>query len=173
MPATEDLRFGPQTSTSYIKEKEASLMPTGTLKRDKWAVNLFNGWRNFRVKHVSEEEKEMADALEKPMSELSMNELNFWLSKFIFEARKKDGTYYPGDSLVSIISGLQRSLSADDKIVNFFKDNNFKKIYNALDAAMKSIAQHGRGLFKRHAEVISVDEEQKIWNSGVLGVESP
>ena len=37
-------------------------------------------------------------------------ELSFWLSKFVYEVRKKDKSEYPSNSLYLLCTGLQRSI---------------------------------------------------------------
>ena len=47
------------------------------------------------------------------------------------------------------------------------------QLQTTLDNAMKDIAKNGVGLHVRQAKIISFDDEEKLWNSGVLGSDTP
>lgn len=136
-------------------------------------MNLYTTWKNYRIDHLLEEEMDMIEALSKPLSDLNADEINFWIPKYISDIRKADGSKYPDDSLVSIVSGIQRSLSINGVYFNFFKDPKFRLVNETLDTEIKSAAQNGIAIVKRHSAVIEVDEEEKIWNSEALGDDSP
>ena len=42
--------------------------------------------------------------------QLSVDEMDFWLSKFVLEVRKANGDAYPLNSLYQLVCGLQRHL---------------------------------------------------------------
>ena len=42
--------------------------------------------------------------------ELTVSEMDFWLSRFVLEVRKKNGDPYPPNTLYQLICGLQRQL---------------------------------------------------------------
>ena len=105
---TINSRFALPVTIEQITKKKSSMIPKGTRKRDIWAMNVFDSWRENRKHHILEEEEGKRNALEKDTAELTTEELKYWIPKFIAEIRKQDGSLYPGDSLVSIVSGLQR-----------------------------------------------------------------
>ena len=69
-------------------------------------------------------------------------ELTHWLSRFVVEVRKVDGTEYPPNTLHDIVSGLQRHLRFKGKMVDLFKDPLFQA---SLDGKMAC----GLGVKKR------------------------
>jgi hypothetical protein len=53
------------------------------------------------------------------------------------------------------------------------KDARFRQLHHALDVQFHKLHSDGIGRQVNHTEVISVEEEQKLWESGVLGVSNP
>ena len=94
-------------------------------------------------------------------------ELNYWLSKFIMEIRRQDGTDYPPNSLTNIISGIQRQLRENGRNVNFFKkeDNEFLRLRQSLDSRMKELTAAGVGVAKKRSDPVSNSDEDTLWDS--------
>ena len=66
------------------------------------------------------------------------DQLKYWLSKFVLEARKEYGESYPPNTLHSIYCGLLR---CDIKpAMNFFKDSVFSGFQKTLDSEMKCLS---------------------------------
>lgn len=49
----------------------------------------------------------------------------------------------------------------------------FKELHNVLERCYKELNEQGVGAVRKQAEVISVEEEQLLWDSGMLGTHSP
>ena len=77
-------------------------IPKNTAKATTWALRVFFAWRNERNRSVDEQCPE--NLLEEPVVE----SLNYWLSRFVVEARRDDGKPYPATSLKNILAGLYR-----------------------------------------------------------------
>ena len=84
-----------------------------------------------------------------------------------------DGTEYPPNTLYHICAGIQRSLRDSGLILDIFKDPQYSLFQNSLDGEMKRLQSSGLGTKKRQAEVISVNEEEKLWSTGQLGDSNP
>ena len=85
-----------------------SLTMTGTFQSKlmmltNWAVNVWQEWAAVRNKTLLSDERPFSVNF----CELSVTEMNFWLSRFVLEIRKKSGDPYPPESLYSLICGLQ------------------------------------------------------------------
>ena len=70
-----------------MTELEKGPVVPNTDKSTAWALRTFTDWRNERNRHAAIGDKCPLDLLENPEA----NKLNFWLSRFIVEARRKDG----------------------------------------------------------------------------------
>ena len=99
---------------------------------------------------------------------MTPTELNHWLSRFVVEARKTDGTEYPPNTLHHIVAGLQRHLLFGGRMLDSFKDQQFATFQASLDGEMKRLKAKGLGINRRQAEVIT-PEEETLWRTGQLG----
>lgn len=147
-------RFGKALSNEEVCDLNNSTYSKNTLKRNKWAVNIFNAWNGVR------------QITTKGYDELTEDELNELLPKFIHEVRKKNNERYPPESLVSIIAGLQNhSNRSGEKNFNFFRSSNFLPINKALNASMILSKRCGASLKRKSAETIDLSDEKKLWES--------
>ena len=100
--------------------------------------------------------------------------LEFALSKFIAEVTKvKDGSDYLGRTLYQMIVSIQKHLNESGCNWKLVDGPDFGSLRNVLDNVMKERAANNIGLVKRQAEYISLDFEDKLWNYGILGEDSP
>ncbi len=88
--------------------------------------------------------------------------------------RKKDGAEFPPNTLHHIVCGQMRHLrwNGHPKI-DFFADHDFADFKKSLDAEMKRLQSKGLGSKKRQAEPLSLDEEEILWEKGLLGDKDP
>ncbi|CAC5423576.1 unnamed protein product [Mytilus coruscus] len=101
------------------------------------------------------------------LAEMSLDELNYSISRFICEVRKTDGTEYPPDTLYSLVICLQLYMDTLGYNHKFLSYSSFIQIKNSLDNVMKLRAEVR--VPKKQAEEISLEEEEKLWASGSLG----
>ena len=112
------------------------------------------------------------DLLEKPNGE----HLNHWLSRFVVKARRSDGEQYPPATLANILGGLYRhSKKFDPSAPNFMdkKNSTFKELYGALQVRYRELRVAGVGANVKHAPIVTKEEEDMLWKSGVLGDHDP
>lgn len=102
-----------------------------------------------------------------------MDELNFCISRFITECRKQDGAEYPTETLYSIVICLQLFFEKLGHQYKFLRDSEFIQIRNTLDNVMKEKARRGSDAPKKQAREITVEEENTMWDLGVLGTDTP
>ena len=166
-------RFAEPISDADLHRKKINAIPAGTKNRNNWSTNMFNRWAAERK---ATELDDLTLNLPKNSAELlTANEksIDYWLSKFIYETRKTDGNRFPGTSLGQITAGINSYLKENGRKINLFTDEAFEHFRGTLDLACKESARHGVGLFKKQAEVISPSEEERMWNIGCLGSDSP
>ena len=57
---------------------------------------------------------------------MSVHDMNFWVCRFVVEARKRDGSNYPPNTIYQLCCGLNRALAAADRgSVKIFDDHQF------------------------------------------------
>ena len=103
-----------------------------------------------------------------------MDELAHWLTLFILEARKKTGEVYPPNTLHHIVCGLMRHVrQSGNPQVDFFCDSQFSGFRASLDAEMKRLQAEGVGSKRKQAETLTEEEENILWDKGLLGDKNP
>ena len=104
---------------------------------------------------------------------MKVDDMVFWLPKFVVEFRKEDGTMYPFNSIYGIICGLQRCLKCSDQAdINIFSDSMFAKFRQVLDTQMKQLKSTGN-FEKVSADIITEAMEDKLWELQLLGDHNP
>ena len=90
----------------------------------------------------------------------------------MLEARKKSGEPYPGKNLYLICCGLLRHLRDYGSQINFLheKDFAFSSFRKVLDSKMKELFTRGIGTEIKPAVI--PQDEAKIWDNGVFGLNS-
>jgi len=98
--------------------------------------------------------------------------MNFWLQRFIVEARRQVGAEYPPISLYLTACGLLRYLRSkgvNDKNFLDEKNINFVEFRQVLDAPIKTLFNKGLGYKVKQADPITRDDEAKLWDMNVFG----
>ena len=57
--------------------------------------------------------------------------------------------------------------------MKFLNDPGFHSLKNILDARMKELSSQGIRVSRHKAEIITEDDEEKMWQMGVLGDDTP
>jgi len=84
-------------------------VPQDTKKHTAWSNNAYKEWSQARQNEFRDfepENKEFPSV--PPITEITVEEINYWLSKFAMEVRKKDGSQYRHEFLYSLFCGLNR-----------------------------------------------------------------
>ena len=71
--------------------------------------------------------------------------------------------------------GLMRVARDKGSTLNFLNksDLRFKSLHLTMDSVCSKLHSEGVGAIKRSAEVISFDDEERLWQRGVLGFDNP
>lgn len=143
-----------------------------TRKTTAWAVSIWQKWRGSRAKRSN-------DVIPPLLENASNQELNHWMAKFIYEVRNQHGEAYTGSTLYSICSGIQRYIrekrasSSSQNVIDIYKMTEFSYFRMAFDAVLKELHQLGIGTIKKQASIITEDLEDRMWNEGILGSDTP
>ena len=134
-----------------------------------WAMRVFDQWRKERNALSDNVEKCPTNLLEKA----DPVKVNHWLSYFVVEARREDGKPYPATTLYQLLAGLLRyARSKNKECPNFLdkKDTCFAELTGTCESVTRQLCEQGVGANVKHAEIITPEEEEQLWNSGVVGI---
>lgn len=95
------------------------------------------------------------------------------LCLFLMEIRKQNGTEYPRETLYEIVLSIQYFMSMNRCNLKLLEHNAFVKMRNMLDNCMKQLSKTGNICECSQAQPIPVEEEEKLWQSGLLGEDTP
>ncbi len=161
-------RFSAPKSDGEVQAARQSAVPKNTAKNTSWSVNVWRQWRTQRMQI-------RGSTLDCPPHLLICNvhELDYWLSRFVLEARRTDGQPYPPQTLYGLVCSLMRYVRELRPHINFYKDPEFAGFQKTMDGEMKRLRSLGLGVKRKQAEPISVKEENSLWDKGLLGCHSP
>ena len=164
----QDGRFLFNVTLEDLNKFKEGESPANTIKNNMWALKNFQEWR------VARNEACPSDFCPDDILLSSKKHLCDWLCKFVSETRKSDGTEYTPRSLYLILCGLQRHVrSIKSEEINFFQDIPFKPLRNVCDSVFKRLHNKGIGAELKATPVISINEEDRLWEKKVLDLDTP
>ncbi len=158
--------FAPPKTDEQVQLAREKGIPKKTKEDTQYCVSLWDAWRHYR--------QDTTNDCIKPLQELSHPDLQYWLSRFILKVRKKDGSEFPPNTLHHICCGLMCHLRWNGHPdIDLFCDSDFADFKGTLDAEMKRLQSKGVGSKRRQAEPLTEDEEELLWQKGLLGDRTP
>ena len=159
-------RYAPPKSDNDVQLARIAGIPKTTQQDTKYCIRLWEDWRAHRQLTTS--------VRIGPILQLTTSELEHWMTKFILEARKRDGSEYTPNTLHHITAGIMRHIRWNGQpSIDFFKGSEFSEFRASLDSEMKRLQGLGIGTTKKQAEIISEAEEEILWEKGLLGDGTP
>ena len=158
-------------SERKLEELTVIQHPKNTDYSTKWALRNFEEWRKHRSS-LYPETPVPCNLLQSGLPE----ELNTWLSYYVVETRNSKGDPYPPKTIYQLLTGLLRYMRDNNAHTpNFLdkKDTRFKRLHTVLDNHFKQLRKDGVGCEPKHSEVITKEEENLMWMTGILGTEAP
>ena len=171
---TSTSRFASPCTNDEMQVIAKGKRSLNTERNTLWAIKVFNDWAKERNGCPTNCEKVPDDFLEKRHSE-DVDPLNHWLSRFVVEARKRDGKPYTPTSIHSLLAALlryMREVNHDTPDFLSKKDWRFKELHGSVESVFVSLRQNGIGADVKHTPVISPKEEL-LWERGILGTDTP
>ena len=90
-------RFQKPTTVNEMEQRERDRIKKKTRQRTAWSVNFYRAWdeyRNTKIKILEDEYRSVPVDLGTTLVE----EVNYWLTRFILEVMRGDGKPYPANS---------------------------------------------------------------------------
>ena len=173
-PPQKRQRFAAPATREDVARATKAAIPIKTQKDTDWCVSIWNQWCDERPSNSTSDG--FSVKLESDSSTLAsaVSVLPQWLPLFTLEARKQNGDPYPPETLYHIICGIFRFVRLNGSPqVDFFHDKEFAECRSVLDSEMKRLKSQGVGSKKRKAEPLTVEDEEFLWEKGILGDHSP
>ena len=165
-------RFAEPVTEADILSNIHEAIPKSTRKTTDWAVKTWKDWAESRKIRDSEDYPPLLD-------HINNEDLCRWMSRFVFEARNQEGGQYPGGTLYSLCSGIQRYVRdkrtscGNEGVLDIYKDSSFAFFRKSFDSVLKGLHSSGIGTKRKRAELISENIEDRLWEEGSLGDSSP
>ena len=157
---------------NHIQELKNIQMKKRTFSKMSWGVNSYNEWRKARVANAYNES--VFNANLEDLSNLNKEELEESLCHFVPEVTKSKGEgAYPGKMLYEMVVSIQKYLNVNKINWKLVDGPDFGTLRPVLDNVMKERALQHIGLVTKQAQVITYEYEEKLWNSGILGEDTP
>ena len=134
MPAIppEFTRFGAPLANKDLEDRCKAVVPMQTRHNNNWATSVFNTWISSR--NTVAEETLPADMLQVRYHSQIVDEV---LAAFVLEARRADGNYYPGNTILSALFRVMKMNIGPLNIQSFVEKSSrekfYPKLHNALD----------------------------------------
>ena len=160
-------RFAQPKSEAEIDKAHEESIPKKTREDTAYCVRLWETWAESRSLNTGNQVP--------PLAQMDTRELQYWLSRFIHEARKKDSREYAPITLYHLLCGIMRHIrhNCGRSAIDFFKDPEFSDFRSSLDAEMKRLQSAGMGSVKKQAEPLTLEEEEQLWEKKILSDHSP
>ena len=94
--------YSSRKGNEAVKAARANSIPIRTQGQTDWTVSVWTDWALTRNTKLLPEEKPFSSTF----YELSVAEMDFWLSRFMLEVRKANRDPYPPNSLYQLVCGL-------------------------------------------------------------------
>ena len=107
------------------------------------------------------------------MEDIPTAELSSLLGHFAMKVRKQNGEEYEPNSITVFFRSFDRYLKDKGQTRSIMLDREFEGSRRVLEAKRKDLRKQGIGTKQKAAEVLSVDEEEKLWSTKQLGDHSP
>ena len=169
-------RFRAPISSDECRRFEDSWVSDASRRKWNWVLNIFEEWRETRNEAVLKAEHSGEPVLNQRIDEMSDEDLDFFLARFVAEVRKEDGQEYPGKTIYEMICSLQCYLRFQRKEPLFLIDKKgckFRNLNSALNFVLKERAGEGIGSITSQAEVITPGQVEYLWQNGFLGSDTP
>jgi hypothetical protein len=144
-----------------------------TEKKIKWAIDLFRGWQLQRNEKAIANPAMNISPIYVTLEEMTKDEINYSVSRFICEVKKMNGEEYPGETLHELVICIQLHFDLKGKPLKFLSDPHYLQVKNTLDSLMQDRAKAGLGLRRKQAEIITLQEEELLWQKDVFGSKTP
>ena len=174
-PNSKSKRYVDFVSDDKVAELAKGKKSINTSRNTTWAVNVFTEWSKVRNRQFPDNQIPEG-FVDQHFNSDRIEDMCYWLSRFIAEARNSEGKRYSPTSLHGLLCGLLRHMRGNNpETPNFLdkKDLRFRRIHGTMESVFSSLRQDGIGAEVKHTPIITPGEEERLWATGILGTDNP
>ena len=167
-------RFGAPLSSDKMGLISKGKRSAYTERSTSWAVTTFKEW--IRECNEFNPDDLCPDGFLELDHSSDVPQLERWLCRFVVEARKQDGQHYPPTTLQSLLSGILRYMREQHGDTPDFlskKDWRFRGLRGTIESTYSELRKNGIGAEVKHTPIVTKEEEDQLWRSGVMGTDTP
>ena len=138
-----------------------------------WAARIFFQWKcihNYKLKANS---SLSYPKIKTSLLNIDVDTLCDTMCMFVMEIWKQSSEEYPRETLYEIMLSIQNFLAMNGHNLKLLDNNAFVCLRNTVDNRMKQLSKQGIVRQKNQAQAISVEQEEHMWQSGILGEDTP
>jgi hypothetical protein len=120
------------------------------------------------VKWLAETQNERRDLIQIPAASMDV-----YVGAFLMAIKKESGDDYEPTTLVSFHRGIARRLTELQYGYDIVKDPQFQTSNKVLGAMKRQLKQLGKGNRPNKADPLSAQDEERLWQTGQLGLNTP
>ena len=140
-------------------------------RKIKLIVNLYLEWHRNRIRRPFCT-NQIINANLDLVFQITQVDLAYSLCRFIREVNKINGEDYPPNTIREMIIMVQMFLQSNGINWKLLDGSAFVRLRNVLDNTMEE--RHAAGLgMKKSSEIITTKVEQTLFDSGVIGLDTP
>ena len=128
--------FANPKSTEEVNNMRTTAVPKKTKANTEYCMRIWGAWWKERIARDESEADLEGDI---PLTQMDKKVMKCWLTLFVLEVRKQNGTEYPPNTLHHIVCGIMRYLRQNGMNIDFYQDPEFADFRQSLDAEMKRL----------------------------------
>ena len=105
----ESSRFASPINDATEEQLRLTCIPEKTNSTTTWGIHVWNDWATARASMV---ETAGQAPVGTALLQMQVEDLVYWMSKFVLEARKADGSEYPPNTLYALVCCFKRYYEA-------------------------------------------------------------
>lgn len=173
-PPDKDLKhFGSVTSEEEFKQVTNHSFSAATKWKALWAGCIFDQWKCICNYKLKVDKTLDYPEITRTLINMEVDVICEVLCKFVLKIHKQNGDEYPRETLYEIVLSLQNYLQMNGCTVKLLDHASFAKLRNTVDNKMKQLSTAGIIRQKKQAQPISLQQEEQMWQSGILGDDTP
>ena len=146
----------------HLKDYILSKRNKNTVKQTNLQIKKFESWLASSPRCES-----------RPLRDIPVLSMDRYVGSYLLEIKKPDGCDYEPDSLTTIHRSINRKLQEIGYEFDLVRSPEFATSKKVLEARRRELKQLGKGNRPNKSDELTKQEEEKLWESDQLGLDSP